>query len=161
MQKKKKEKSCTIHKEMISTETGGRCWNWSQPQPQPLAFASWRSESADRSLRRPGFCFHYTLPPSCMRDYVEPCAGRNSGHHVLGARAQAAGTRWRSCSAARRGGQEVCEPSLVSGHEPWCRRGMVCKIPYRWRFSQLTFSLFTEKVKSDKSRKEFTVMKWQ
>lgn len=52
------------------------------------SFAWWRSESADQSLGRPGYYFHFTLPPSCVRDYVEPRAGRNAGHHVPGARAR-------------------------------------------------------------------------
>lgn len=47
-----------------------------------LAFAAWCSEAATHSLRRPGVVFT-GAPPSCIRDYVKPCAGRNSYHHVL------------------------------------------------------------------------------
>lgn len=97
--------------------------------------------------------------------FLRPARGITSSHaragipvimcSVLGSRLQARGD-----AAARPLAEEVkrcasphssVDTSLV----------MVCKIPCRWRFSQLTFSLFTEKVKSDKSRKEFTVMKWQ
>lgn len=58
----------------------GRLWRCSSRLPLLLlAFAAWCSEAAAHSLRRPGV----GAPPSCIRDYVKPCAGRNSYHHVL------------------------------------------------------------------------------